>query len=230
MSGREDPRVKSAVGERLAALDSCAVSDALDALGLAGAVAGVGPMTVARCIAGRVLTVELGAPAGAAPGRHLCTAAIEAARPGDVIVVAHQGRSDCAGWGGNLSRAAARRGVVATIVHGAVRDVDESKAVGYPVYATSATPRTARGRAEEVSWGEPVDLGSVRVSTGDFVVADGSGVVFITAADIKSVLESAEYIVRREAAMAALLDQGEPAGEVLGADYEILIRHAGGDK
>src|SRR6185437_6661396 len=73
---------------RLSKLDSCAVSDALDKLGLPGAVTGIDRFTTNKRICGKVLTVTMGAAAGRPPStRHLCTAAIEAAQPGDVIVV-----------------------------------------------------------------------------------------------------------------------------------------------
>lgn len=223
MSWPTDPSERVLISQRLSALDSCAVSDALDALGLAGVVTSLRPLTSDRRAAGRVLTVELGQATAAAPGRHLCTAAIEAAQQGDIILVAHQGRADCAGWGGNLSRAAARRGVVATIVHGAVRDIDESRSIGYPVFGTGATPRTARGRVQEYGWGEPVQIENLRVAAGDFVVADGSGVVFVAAEEVERVVETAEHIVRREASMADLIDQGVPVSEVMGASYESLL-------
>ena len=76
------------LAERLQALDSCAVSDALDSLGLPGAVPGLVRQTSMRRIAGPVRTVKLAA--GKPPGgskQHLGTQAIEAAAPGDVIVV-----------------------------------------------------------------------------------------------------------------------------------------------
>src|SRR5574340_1601099 len=74
--------------ERLGRLDSCAVSDALDKLGLKGAVAGIVPLTCVRRISGKVLTIRLGVgePPRGTP-RHICTTAIETAKPGDIIVV-----------------------------------------------------------------------------------------------------------------------------------------------
>ena len=107
---------------RLRALDSCAVSDALDSHGLPPAVGGLRPLAAQRPAAGRAVTVLLGVPAAApappagAPKRHLSTAAVDASGPGDVIVVAHQGRTDCAGWGGLLSRAAVIRGIDGVVV------------------------------------------------------------------------------------------------------------------
>jgi 4-hydroxy-4-methyl-2-oxoglutarate aldolase len=218
---------------QLAALDTCACSDALDQLGLVGVAPGLRALTVPRRVTGPVITVALGpvgaaaeahpsSSAGTAP-RHLGTAAIEAAEPGDVIVVAAAGRVDAAGWGGVLSLAATMRGVSGVIVDGACRDVDESASLGLPVYALAAVPSTARGRHAEVGWNIPVDVAGVTVSPGDLVIADGSGVVFVPAGRAQDVLAAAERIAAREAAMAGRLRAGEPASAVLSADYEQML-------
>src|SRR5262245_3890604 len=94
------------VVSRLAKLDSCVVSDALDKLGLTGVAAGLNRVATEKKLIGRVLTVKLESANGRLAERHLCTAAIEAAGTGDIIVVEHHSRNDCAGWGGLLSRAA----------------------------------------------------------------------------------------------------------------------------
>jgi regulator of RNase E activity RraA len=210
---------------RLQRLDTGAVSDALDQLGIPDRVVGGSTaLTGAARVAGRVLTVELGPVASTPAPRHLCTAAIEAGGPGDVIVVAHQGRGDCAGWGGNLSRAAQARGIVGTIIDGAARDVDESRDIGYPVYASAVMPRTARGRTQETRWGEPIEFGGVAVACRDYVIADSTGVVFVGAADIHWVLDAAEAIAEREASMAAAIADGVPASDVMGDSYETMLR------
>jgi regulator of RNase E activity RraA len=211
---------------RLAALDSCACSDAMDRLGLAGVAPGLKSLTVARRVTGRVITVALGPAdvvAAGGVGRHLGTAAIEAAQPGDVIVVAAGGRVDAAGWGGVLSLAATMRGVRGVIVDGACRDIDESVMLGLPVYALAAVPATARGRQAEVGWNGPVVVAGIEVVPGDLVIADGSGVVFVPASRAADVIVAAEKIVGREAAMARRLRAGEPASAVLSADYEQML-------
>ncbi len=213
---------------RLRALDSCAVSDALDKHGLPSAVGGLRPLAAQRPAAGRAVTVLLGVPAAApasspgAPKRHLSTAAVDASGPGDVIVVAHQGRTDCAGWGGLLSRAAVIRGIDGVVVDGAARDLAEAAAVGLPVFASASTAVTARGRAVEVCWGQPVEFAGVPVVPGDLVLADAGGVVVIPSAHAEMVLATAERIAATEAAMAAALDAGRPVSEVMGATYEEL--------
>lgn len=209
---------------RLRELDACAVSDASDQLELVARVAvGIVPLTGAARICGRVITVELGRPDGSAQSRHLCAGAVDAATDGDVIVVAHQGRLDCAGWGGNLSRAAKRNGCAGTLVDGAVRDIDESAEFGYPVFAKGATPLTARRRAQEHNWGGSVSFAGVHVDHGDYVIADSTGVVFLAVHVVDAVLAAAEQITAKEAAMARALDAGQPITDVMGASYESML-------
>jgi 4-hydroxy-4-methyl-2-oxoglutarate aldolase len=213
---------------RLSRLDSCAVSDALDKLGLTGAVTGIRRFSSEKRIAGRVLTVKLDRAEGRAtslqPPRHLCTAAIEAASPGDIIVVEQHTGLDAASWGGNLSIGAQVRGVAGVIVDGPVRDIDDSRKLDFPVFARDHTARTARGRIVEVATGEPIDVGGVTVSPGDYAVADGSAAVFVAQADIERVLEAAEAIVAREDAIAQALREGKPISQVMGANYEHMLK------
>ncbi len=211
--------------KRLRALDTGAVSDALDKHGLPSAVSGLRPLAAQRPAGGRAVTVLLGPPPaqpGARPNRHLGTAAVDASGPDDVIVVAHQGRTDCAGWGGLLSRAAAIRGIDGVIVDGAARDLAEAAQAGLPVFARSGTAVTARGRAAEVSWGKPVELAGVPVTPGDLLLADAGGVVVVPAAHAEAVVATAERIAATEAAMAAAIDAGTPVSEVMGKSYEEL--------
>lgn len=209
---------------RLRGLDTCAVSDALDRHGITGAVVGLRSLAADRPVAGRAVTVLLGPPPGPAgqPVRHLGTAAVDAAGPDEVIVVAHQGRTDCAGWGGLLSRAAAARGVAGIVVDGAARDLAEAREAGLPVHAWTGTPVTARGRAVEHSWGEPVDLAGIPVRPGDLVLADEGGVVVVPADRADEVLATAERIAATEAVMAAAINAGTPVSDVMGKSYEEL--------
>jgi 4-hydroxy-4-methyl-2-oxoglutarate aldolase len=209
---------------RLAALDTCAVSDALDKLGLSGAVTGIAALAGPGKVAGRVVTTKLGAPLPGLPKRHLGAGAVMAAKPGDIIVVEHRGRIDVSGWGGLLSRGAVRRGVAAVLVDGACRDIDESRALGLAVFARAAVPVTARGRVAEHSCQEPITFGAVAVKPGDLVIADGSGIVFVDQARAEDILSTAENIHAREQRMAEAIDAGRAIGEVMSADYEDMLK------
>ncbi|HTP81814.1 MAG TPA: RraA family protein [Alphaproteobacteria bacterium] len=216
------------IARRLAALDSCAVSDALDKLGLAGCVTGLAPLSTARKIAGRVRTVKLVAktagPAAAGPPRHLGTTAIEAAEAGDIIVIEQCSGIDAGSWGGILSLGAKMRGVAGVIADGPVRDVDEARGLDFPVYGRSATARTARDRIVEAGTDVPVRIGGISVHPGDYALADGSAVVFLASGDAARVVEAAEAIAGREAAMAEALRAGRRITEVMGAAYEHMLK------
>ena len=153
---------------RLGRLDACAVSDALDKLQLAGVVTGIQRLTTDRRISGRVVTVKLEKDDGRpAASRHLGTTAIEAAQAGDVIVLEQRTGIDAACWGGNLSLAAQLRGVAGVVIDGPARDADEARDYDFPVFARSATSRTARGRIVETGTNVPIIVGDVQVSPGD---------------------------------------------------------------
>jgi regulator of RNase E activity RraA len=214
--------------KRLQRLDVCAVSDAMDKLGLPPSVSGLTQQSTQKRIAGQVVTYKL-VPAAQVPPhegapRHLGTTAIEAAQPGDVIVIEQRTGLDAGSWGGILSLAAKLREVAGVVVDGPVRDIDEARAYDFPVYARGLTARTARARVAEAFTNQPVRIGEVTVCPGDFVIADASGVVFIAAADIERVLQAAEMIVGREAAMAQALRDGQPVSQVMGAAYEHMLK------
>jgi 4-hydroxy-4-methyl-2-oxoglutarate aldolase len=222
--------------KRLRRLDTCAVSDAIDRLGAApGVVLGLRPLSVRRRVAGRAVTVQLElntpelqadlARRGEKP-RHLCTAAVDASGPDDVIVIANGSRQNVAGWGGTLSLGAKVRGIEGVVVDGACRDADEAIDLDFAVYASTAVPLTARGRIVEVAWNVPIQIGELTVTPGDPVLADSSGVVFLPAAQAEEIVTAAEDIAARERAMADAVRDHRPMAEVMGANYERLLERA----
>ncbi len=212
---------------RLAKLDACAVSDALDALGMTGTVSGIPQRSGLRRIAGRCVTVKLvaaaEAPAREGPPRHLGSTAVEAGGPGTIVVVEQRTGIDAGSWGGILSLAATIRNIEGVIVDGPVRDIDEARQYDLPVFARALTAFTARGRVAEAGTNVGVRIGDVTVEPGDYAVADNSAVVFIPAAAIERVLVAAERIAAREAAMAQALRNGKSVSSVMGAAYETLL-------
>lgn len=209
---------------RLRKLDTCAVSDALDRLGLNGAALGIRPLWPCPRIAGRCVTVKI-RPAGSEKSKqHLCTPAIAAAASGDVIVVDNGGRTDVAAWGGLLSLASQIKKLSGVVIDGASRDVDESRELGFPVYARAAVPVTARGRIVQESFNATIQFAGVPVQPGDLIIADHSGVVFVPRAKENEVLAQAEAIAGREATMAEAIRRGRSIVEVMeSAGYESML-------
>jgi regulator of RNase E activity RraA len=56
------------------------------------------------------------------------------------------------------------------------------------------------------------------------VVADSSAVVFVGAAGAEAVIERAEQVADRERQMAEAVRAGRPVSEVMGANYETMLR------
>ena len=219
--------------QRLRRLDACAVSDALDKLGLPGAVTGLplrsaGPGGNSR-IAGRAVTMKVG-PGQPPPGppRHLGCSAIEQAGPDDIIVVEQRSGLEAGCWGGLLTLGARMRRIAGVVADGPLRDVDEAIGYEFPIYSRSLTSRTARGRVVELGTQVPVTIGAeqggqVMVQPGDYLLADRSAVIVIAASRIEQVLDAAETIVAKEAAMAKAILAGTPIGEVMGGNYEQML-------
>jgi regulator of RNase E activity RraA len=202
--------------DRLRALDTCAVSDALDTLNLPGATTGIRPLwAVAGPVAGRVRTVQAGPRQDGKPAQHIAAAAIEAAEPGDVLVIANDGRTDVSCWGGILTLAARRNGIGGVVIDGACRDIAESAEQGFPVFGRAVVPVSARGRIVQLAMDEPVEFAGLVVHPGDVVLADQNGVAFVRAEDLEKVITLAERIVAREQNMAEAVKAGQPVTEVM---------------
>ncbi|WP_295044698.1 RraA family protein [uncultured Paracoccus sp.] len=209
--------------QEILTFDSCLVSDALERLGLPPGVTGINRQATARRIFGPVVTVRLERFDGTIASRHLGTTAIDAAKPGDVIVVEHRARDDCAGWGGLLSTAAKARGIGGVVVDGLVRDVDESEDLGMPVFARGVTPVTARNRLSEAATNEPVQIGGVTVAPGDYVLADGSGAAFVPRDRLAEVVETARAMLAAENGIRAALANGIAISRAMNHSYETLL-------
>jgi regulator of RNase E activity RraA len=158
------------------------------------------------------------------PKWHLGCNAIEKSGARDVLVIEQRTGIDCGSWGGLLSLAAQRRGIAGVIADGPVRDVDEALAMGFAVFSRSLTARTARGRIIEQGTDVTVTVGELEVRSGDYVIADRSGVAFVQASQMPALLDAAERIASREAKMAEAILAGAPVSEVMGASYENLLK------
>jgi regulator of RNase E activity RraA len=170
------------------------------------------------------VTVLLGSgspPAG--PPRHLGTTAIEQSDGSNVIVVEQRTGVEAGCWGGLLTLGAKVRGVAGVVADGPVRDIDEARDMDFPIFTNKTTSLTARGRVVELGTNVPVTIGAVTVQPGDFVAADDSAVIFIAPENIEAVLQVAEEIVAREAAMADAIRRGVRISQVMGGAYENML-------
>jgi regulator of RNase E activity RraA len=159
------------------------------------------------------------------PAQHLGTAPIEAAQPGDIIVIDNGGKLEFSCWGGLLALSAKLKGLSGVVIDGASRDIDEARELGFPVYARGAVPMTARGRVIQDSFNREIQFAGVQCHPGDLVIADASGVVIIAKEKEAEVVASAEAIYHKEQEMADGIRNGYSGLEMLEKlGYERMLK------
>ena len=196
--GKHPPRLAREILEGFGALGDLTgtTSDALDDCGIAG-VALLRPTDPRARIVGQAVTVEN--RRREIPSKRSGLRDIEAhalAQPGDVLVI--QGVAGISSMGGISASVGKRQGEAGAVVDGAVRDIEHSRAIGYPVWSSGVSPVTGKWRIETVAVNRPVSIAGVRVEPGDLVVADECGVCFVPFARAAEVLKVARNIALSE--------------------------------
>ena len=134
-------------------------------------------------------------------------AAVAEARPGEVLVLTMPEPAPVALVGELLATQAKARGVAALLVDAAVRDVDELRELGLPIWARYVRVRGADKKVPgEI--GEPVDVGGATIRQGDVVVLDADGAVVVELERLDEVLAAARARAEREREKRARLEAG----------------------
>ncbi len=217
--------INEAYRKRLGKLSTTNLSDALDQVGLRGAVIGIRPLFGTPKIIGSAITIKMTAAGMTKSKRHLGVDAIALAKKGDVIAVDNRGDiyNNC--WGEILSCMAQQKGVSGVIVDGAARDVDACQEIGFPVFARGVVPITARGRIMQEDFNCPIRVGDVQVRPGDILVGDVNGVVVVPFEKLDEVLSAAEKIFEKEEHMKADIMAGMDILEVDNKyNYEQMLK------
>lgn len=177
--------------QRAAQLDTTALSDAMDRLGIAGQCLGIKPLIPSFRLAGRAFTILYG-PAGSPAGT--VGDYIDDVEPGGVVVLDNGGRENATVWGDILTMVAHTRGVAGTVIDGACRDVALALELGYPIFSRSYSMRTGKDRVQVEAMGGAVNIGEARVDAGDLLRGDADGIVAIPRAHEDAILAAAEEI------------------------------------
>lgn len=160
--------------------------------------------------AGPAFTVEV------RPGDNLMIhAAIALAEPGDVLVIDGKGDLTAALMGALMMNACKVRELAGVVIDGAVRDLEELDALGFPVFAAGTNPN---GPTQNVAGriGTAVSCGGVTVCAGDLVVGDADGVVAIERQHVAALLPLAAKKVADKAARMDQIKRGDTAAPWLG--------------
>jgi 4-hydroxy-4-methyl-2-oxoglutarate aldolase len=112
-----------------------------------------------------------------------------------------------------------KRGVVGAVVDGAIRDIDEIRDLGFPIFTRSIVPRSTHspysGRLEPIEVNVPITCGGALIDPGDVILADEIGVVAVPWQEAAAVLERAQAQADREESTRQRIKAGKTVDELL---------------
>jgi len=194
---------------------SCVVADSMERANVMKSYLRI--LDVKTKIIGPVVTIKL-SPGDFVDGLDV----IKIAQPGDVVVVDAFGDTETSIWGGLMSGLCKMKGLAGAIIDGAMRDVDETRDLGFPVMAKAIVPRSTHSpysnRYEPIEINASVTCGGLIVSPGDIVVADEIGAVLVPTADVtwaRSVLARAREQAEKEEKTRRRITEGKTVDELL---------------
>jgi 4-hydroxy-4-methyl-2-oxoglutarate aldolase len=202
--------------DRLAGLHPAVVSDCLDRMDRRGQVLAphIRPLAPAMRVAGFAATVHCveveAVPESKDDWYRNELAAVDALRPGDVLVV-----STCRGsfWGELLATASAARGASGIVADAYTRDTLALVEMGFATFAAGIHCADSLGRIDVDAYDVPITCGGVEVRPGDLVLADHDGVVVIPSALGEEVVALAEEKLSGENLVREKLAEGMPVSE-----------------
>ena len=198
---------KSMEEELISLLSEVSTPNISDAMHRKGAMRGIHPINVGTKIAGTAITVQTFEGDWAKS-----VEAIDLGGPGKVIVI-YNGSNYVAPWGGLATLSCKMKGIEGVVIDGAVRDVDEIRAMNYPVYASAIVPNA----------GEPKGMGEINaeitcggqlVKPGDYIVGDDSGVVVSPRERAYEIARRAKEVKKNESRMYEEIKRGSTLSQV----------------
>jgi 4-hydroxy-4-methyl-2-oxoglutarate aldolase len=128
-------------------------------------------------------------------------------QPGEVIVLTMPQPRAVALVGDLLATQALAQGAAAMLIDASVRDVEELRELGLPIWARWVR---VKGAAKDVpgTIGEPVQVGGATIRQGDIVVLDADGAAVVQAERVEEVVAAAREREERETVKRAKLRAG----------------------
>ena len=203
------------------------VSDAMDELGIVGVVPAcdLPPVNAGTRIVGRALTLrniqrkaQIHKAAQEKTNTQGESEAHNLAEAGDVLVI--EGVMGCSNMGGQSATIAQRQGFAGAVVDGTVRDPQQYREMGWPVWCRGFTPITGKWRMQTVEVNGNVQVCGVQVNPGDLVCADEAGVCFIPREQAAAVLEVARKIDAADTRRKADIEAKVPVSELMTRKYK----------
>ena len=190
--------------ERLEKLYASAVYDVMNGMGHNDCVLppGINALDPAHRLAGQVETINGDYSEDKDAGKTLLAwATVLSKAPSGKVLICQPNTHEVALMGELSAETLNYRGVRGYIVDGGCRDVPFLLKNDFPVFCRFNTPKDICKRWIAESMGEPIDIGGVKISSGDYVLADIDGVVIIPRAMAEAVVAETEAVASTETAM-----------------------------
>ena len=178
--------------EIVEALSKVSSSNVSDAMHRGGAIHGIVPrIPPGTRIVGRALTVKTVNGDWAKP-----VEAIDHAKQGDILVIDADGGEDAV-WGELASWSCVTKKVKGVVIWGAIRDLDSIMKIPFPAFSryVSSNAGDPKGFGEI---GSEIEINGRKIRTGDYIIADYSGVVVIPEEEALEVANRAVDVAERE--------------------------------
>ena len=170
------------------------ISDAMDSLGVGGALKHIKPLKSSHQIAGPVYTVRYEPYSDKPEDFKKAGDYIDDIPEGAVVLIDNNGRDNCTIWGHILTVTAQHKNLAGTIVLGVVRDAHQIMALDYPVFSMGTHMQSGKNRVRLVSVQESIQWHGCEIQPDDMVFADQDGVLVIPNHLTDEVIKRAEVI------------------------------------
>jgi 3-hexulose-6-phosphate synthase/6-phospho-3-hexuloisomerase len=207
-------KVKGGVAKRydgtelFEAFSRVSTSNISDANHKQGVVKGLTPhLARGQKMVGKALTVQTANGDWAKP-----VEAIDRANDGDIVVVS-VGGGDVAVWGDLASESARVMGVRGVVVDGAIRDIDDIMAIGFPAFSRHVVPNAGEPKGYG-GIGIEITICNQTVRTGDWVIGDENGLVIVRKENAVEVANRSLDVMERENRMREEIRRGSTLSKV----------------
>ena len=180
---------------------AAAVHDVLRGMGYERCVlpSNIRPLDPARKLAGEIYTVSGHIDFTRDPHDTLVQwTGLLSKAPAGKVLVCQPNTYDIALMGELSAETLNFRGVRGYVVDGGCRDTDFILELGFPVFCSFTTPKDIVGRWIPDRFGEPITIGEVTISSGDYLLADRDGVVVIPAKVVEEAVTKTEQVLQTE--------------------------------
>ncbi|MEU6643516.1 RraA family protein [Saccharomonospora sp. NPDC046836] len=215
------PRVDASIIESFKKLPdlTSSISDVLDSFGVRASVSAsqLSPLHQGQRVVGQALTLRsvperMTATQGFADRDFIKTSQRDIfplGEPGDVMVSEHA-VTDVSSLGYMATSMARVYGFAGMIVEGYVRDVNQLRDSGFPIWSRGVTPISGKFRMEAIEINGPITVHDIRVDPGDLIIADDAGICAIPVDLAAPVLHKVTEMCDVEGRLESLVEQRSP--------------------